>query len=473
MILVADATAHRGRGRGGSLEALRSVSAPAVLALEQGRPRARQGQAPAAPRGLRRSAPFRALVPVSAKTGHGRGPARGGDARAPLPPARPLYPADTVDRSAGDAVRRRDHPGEALPDAASGRCRTPAPSGSRRSSSAGRTLRSTSAARSSSSARPRRGIVIGEGGAMLKRVGQAARRELEAFFGVRRLPRPPRARPAGLAAGRPRACGSSATSGRPEGTMPLLRTEGIVLHAVGPRRARPARRPLHPGARPALGRRARRARGSARAFAGALELFTWGRRGRVRARGRALVRLDHFDIREPFRRLRDDPECLGQGARYDRGGGAAHGRARRAAALLRAAAPGTPARSTRAPRRPRCSSPSPSGCSTFSATGPGSTGAGAVAAQSAPRASRLRRDRGSRGLRALPRRPAPLAPAVAAALRGSRRRRGRRASAPGSRPPSSRRPPPCWDDYLASADRGAASERHASSPGRAPAPGSG
>jgi GTP-binding protein Era len=28
-------------------------------------------------------------------------------------------------------------------------------------------------------------IVIGEGGAMLKRIGQAARRELEAFFGVR------------------------------------------------------------------------------------------------------------------------------------------------------------------------------------------------------------------------------------------------------------------------------------------------
>ena len=30
-----------------------------------------------------------------------------------------------------------------------------------------------------------KGIVIGEGGAMLKRVGQAARRELQAFFGVR------------------------------------------------------------------------------------------------------------------------------------------------------------------------------------------------------------------------------------------------------------------------------------------------
>ncbi len=41
------------------------------------------------------------------------------------------------------------------------------------------------ASASSSSTSPRKGIVIGKGGAMLKRVGATARRDLERFFGIK------------------------------------------------------------------------------------------------------------------------------------------------------------------------------------------------------------------------------------------------------------------------------------------------
>ena len=62
----------------------------------------------------------------------------------------------------------------------------------------------------------------------------------------------------------------------------------------------------------AVARGARRLRSR---FAGALELFTWGDAVGFEREGRALVRLDHFDVRRPFRRLREDLESLGQGAR--------------------------------------------------------------------------------------------------------------------------------------------------------------
>jgi DNA repair protein RecO (recombination protein O) len=62
----------------------------------------------------------------------------------------------------------------------------------------------------------------------------------------------------------------------------------------------------------AVARGARRMRSR---FAGALELFSWGDAVGFEREGRGLVRLDHFDVRQPFRSLREDLECLGQGAR--------------------------------------------------------------------------------------------------------------------------------------------------------------
>jgi DNA repair protein RecO (recombination protein O) len=96
--------------------------------------------------------------------------------------------------------------------------------------------------------------------------------------------------------------------------MPLLRTEGIVLHAwdLGEHDRLVTLYTRDHGRLSAVARGARRLRSR---FAGALELFTWGDAVGFEREGRNLVRLDHFDIRQPFRRLREDLECLGQGAR--------------------------------------------------------------------------------------------------------------------------------------------------------------
>jgi DNA repair protein RecO (recombination protein O) len=96
--------------------------------------------------------------------------------------------------------------------------------------------------------------------------------------------------------------------------VPLLRTEGIVLHAwdLGEVDRLVMLYTRQHGRLAAVARGARRLRSR---FTGALELFTWGDVVGFEREGRALVRLDHFDIRQPFRRLREDLECLGQGAR--------------------------------------------------------------------------------------------------------------------------------------------------------------
>jgi DNA repair protein RecO (recombination protein O) len=96
--------------------------------------------------------------------------------------------------------------------------------------------------------------------------------------------------------------------------VPLLRAEGILLHAwdLGEHDRLVMLYTKEHGRLAAVARGARRLRSR---FAGALELFTWGDLVGFEREGRALVRLDHFDIRRPFRRLREDLECLGQGAR--------------------------------------------------------------------------------------------------------------------------------------------------------------
>ena len=96
--------------------------------------------------------------------------------------------------------------------------------------------------------------------------------------------------------------------------MPLLRTEGIVLQTwdLGEHDRLVMLCTRDHGRVAAVARGARRMRSR---FAGALELFTWGDAVGFEREGRGLVRLDHFDVRQPFRSLREDLECLGQGAR--------------------------------------------------------------------------------------------------------------------------------------------------------------
>ena len=96
--------------------------------------------------------------------------------------------------------------------------------------------------------------------------------------------------------------------------MPLLRTEGIVLQSwdLGEYDRLVTLYTREHGRLAVVARGARRLRSR---FAGALELFTWGDAVGFEREGRPLVQLDHFDIRQPFRRLREDLESLGQGAR--------------------------------------------------------------------------------------------------------------------------------------------------------------
>ncbi|HEV8311190.1 MAG TPA: DNA repair protein RecO [Methylomirabilota bacterium] len=96
--------------------------------------------------------------------------------------------------------------------------------------------------------------------------------------------------------------------------MPLLRTDGIVLRArdLGEHDRLVSLYTRDLGKLTAVARGARRVRSR---FGGALELFTWGDVVGFEREGRELVRLDHFDIRRSFRRLREDLERLGQGAR--------------------------------------------------------------------------------------------------------------------------------------------------------------
>jgi DNA repair protein RecO (recombination protein O) len=96
--------------------------------------------------------------------------------------------------------------------------------------------------------------------------------------------------------------------------MALIRTQGIVLRTrdLGEydRLVTLFTRDL--GRVTGVARGARRLRSR---FGAALELFTWGDAVGFEREGRELIRLDHFDIRRSFRRLREDLDRLGHGAR--------------------------------------------------------------------------------------------------------------------------------------------------------------
>jgi DNA repair protein RecO (recombination protein O) len=96
--------------------------------------------------------------------------------------------------------------------------------------------------------------------------------------------------------------------------VPLLRTDGIVLHArdLGEHDRLVTLYTREHGKLAAVAAGARRIRSR---FGGALELFTWGDVVGFERPGRALVRLDHFDVRRPFRAVREDLGRLAQGAR--------------------------------------------------------------------------------------------------------------------------------------------------------------
>jgi DNA repair protein RecO (recombination protein O) len=100
--------------------------------------------------------------------------------------------------------------------------------------------------------------------------------------------------------------------------MPLLRGEGIVLRTrdLGEHDRLVTLYTRDHGKLTLVARGARRLRSR---FAGALELFTWGEFVGFEREGRALLQLDHFDIRRPFRPLREDLARLGQGARIVEG----------------------------------------------------------------------------------------------------------------------------------------------------------
>jgi GTPase len=183
VILVADATAPVDASTEEAFQMLRSVTAPVVLALNK------IDLVPAKTKLLPRLEtyaaryPFRALVPISAKNGTGvdrlEAVALG---LLPIGPA--LYPADTVTDQpetffVAETIREKLF--LAMRQEVPYACAVRVEELVERGPDAPLYIRGEIFVERPS----QKAIVIGEGGAMLKRVGQAARRELEAFFGVR------------------------------------------------------------------------------------------------------------------------------------------------------------------------------------------------------------------------------------------------------------------------------------------------
>jgi GTP-binding protein Era len=183
VILVADATAPVDASTEEAFQALRSVSAPVVLALNK------IDLVPAKTKLLPRLEtyaarhPFRALVPISAKNGTGVDRLEA-VALGLLPAGPALYPADTVTDQpetffVAETVREKLF--LAMRQEVPYACAVRVEEVVERGPDAPLYIRGEIFVERPS----QKAIVIGEGGAMLKRVGQAARRELEAFFGVR------------------------------------------------------------------------------------------------------------------------------------------------------------------------------------------------------------------------------------------------------------------------------------------------
>ena len=183
VILVADATAAVDAATAETFQVLRSVTAPVVLALNK------IDLVPDKARLLPRLEayaarhPFRALVPISAKDGTGVDRLEAATLEL-LPVGPALYPSETVTDQpetffVAETIREKLF--LAMRQEVPYACAVRVEELVERGPDAPLYIRGEIFVERES----QKGIVIGEGGAMLKRVGQAARRELEAFFGVK------------------------------------------------------------------------------------------------------------------------------------------------------------------------------------------------------------------------------------------------------------------------------------------------
>jgi GTP-binding protein Era len=183
VVLVADATAPADAADAAAFETLRSVPAPAVLALNKVDLVPDKATLLPLLEAYAGRHPFRALVPLSARTGTGVDRLEAAILEL-LPPGPALYPADTVTDQpetlfVAETIREKLF--QTLRQEVPYACAVQVEEIVERGPEAPLYIRGEIFVERAS----QKGIVIGEGGAMLKRIGQAARRELEAFFGVR------------------------------------------------------------------------------------------------------------------------------------------------------------------------------------------------------------------------------------------------------------------------------------------------
>jgi GTP-binding protein Era len=183
VILVADATAPVEPETGETFRALRSVTAPVVLALNKVDLVSDKSRLLPRLQAYAARYPFRTLVPISAKDGTGVDRLEAG-ALELLPVGPALYPPETVTDQpetlfVAETIREKLF--LAMRQEVPYACAVRVEEIVERGPDAPLYIRGEIFVERES----QKAIVIGEGGAMLKKVGQAARRELEAFFGVK------------------------------------------------------------------------------------------------------------------------------------------------------------------------------------------------------------------------------------------------------------------------------------------------
>jgi GTP-binding protein Era len=183
VILVADATGPVESSTEGVLQALRPVTAPVVLALNKVDLVPDKTELLPRLQAYADRYPFRALVPISAM--EGTGVDRLEAVTLDLLPVGPaLYPPGTVTDQPETffiAETIREQLFLTMRQEVPYACAVRVEEVVERGPDAPLYIRAEIFVERPS----QKAIVIGEGGAMLKRVGQAARRELEAFFGIR------------------------------------------------------------------------------------------------------------------------------------------------------------------------------------------------------------------------------------------------------------------------------------------------